>query len=326
MIRPTMNERITSVAVRSLRATPLANALDTLLNKALRADVLPGVQFTEPPGDPGWFGADSAIWYVHSHLSAGLGGFAGLWMEASHPVLARALTEHSMLYQRGADWRISLGRLGQSASFTNAVTFGSVEVAEQASKIVRAMHGRVTGTAPDGRRYAADDPDLLCFAYANLSYGIATAHRRYHPAPLNDEDLDRFFADWAVIAATLGAVDVPTSRRGVEDYFKETVPTLAITDDGLRVLSTFEGTGLDGRARALWAPIRWIGADLLPEWARRLYRYPEVPAPARQALRAVVRTAVIGAHDAVGGSAEHLQALARVATGSHDSMAVTKST
>jgi uncharacterized protein (DUF2236 family) len=124
----TMNPGITSLAARGLRATPLAHALDTFLDKALRADVMPGVQFTDPPGDRGWFGPDSAIWYVHSHLSAGLGGFAGLWMEASHPVLARALTENSMLYRRGADWRTSLDRLGQSASFTNAVTFGSVEV------------------------------------------------------------------------------------------------------------------------------------------------------------------------------------------------------
>ena len=321
MTQLAMNGRIASVAARGMRATPLAHALDTFLNKALRADVLPGVQFTGPSGDPGWFGPDSAIWYVHSHLSAGLGGFAGLWMEASHPVLARALTENSMLYRRGADWRTSLDRLGQSASFTNAVTFGSVEVAEGASKIVQTMHRRVSGTMPDGRRYAADDPDLLRFAYSNLSYGIATAHRRYHPAPLNDDDLDRFFADWAVIAAALGAVDLPTTRRGVEDYFKDTVPALAVTDDGLRVLAPFEGAGLDGRARAMWAPIQWIGADLLPDWARRLYRYPQSSVLAKRAGRAAVRTAIIAAHDAVGGSAEHRQASARVAVASHESVA-----
>jgi uncharacterized protein (DUF2236 family) len=308
-----------------LRATPLAHALDTFLDKALRADVMPGVQFTDPPGDRGWFGPDSAIWYVHSHLSAGLGGFAGLWMEASHPVLARALTENSMLYRRGADWRTSLDRLGQSASFTNAVTFGSVEVAEQASKIVRAMHRRVSGTTPDGRCYAADDPDLLRFAYANLSYGIATAHRRYHPAPLNDHDLDRFFADWAVIAAALGAVDVPTTRHDVEDYFKDTLPALAVTDDSLRVLATFEGAGLDGRARAIWTPIRWIGADLLPAWARRLYRYPETPVLVQRAMRGVVKSAIIAAHDTVGGSVEYRQASARVAVGDRDSMAASSS-
>lgn len=72
----TMNPGITSLAARGLRATPLAHALDTFLDKALRADVIAGVQFTDPPGDRGWFGPDSAIWYVHSHLCVGLAGSA----------------------------------------------------------------------------------------------------------------------------------------------------------------------------------------------------------------------------------------------------------
>jgi len=313
MLTPDLSSTIGGLAGRTLHTTPARGALDTFVNKAVRGGSLAGVQFTEPPGDPGWFGPESAIWYVHSHLSGALGAVAGLWAEAAHPVLARGVTEHSVMYRPDAEWSTLIERLGQSASFVNAVTFGSSEVAERSCKIVRAMHGRVQGTLPTGLPYAANDAEPLRFAYANLSYGMATAHLRYHPAPLDGPELDRYFADWAVIAEALGAVDLPTTRRSIEDYFNDMVPTLALSDDTLRLLAPFEGTNLTGSARLSWSVLKWVWIDLLPDWARRIYRYPELPALVRQPMRAAVRTAVIAAHDTIGGGAEHHQALTRVA-------------
>jgi uncharacterized protein (DUF2236 family) len=303
---------IGGLAGRTLHATPARGALDTFASKAVRAGSLPGVQFTDPPGDPGWFGPDSSIWYVHSHLSVGLGGVLGLWMEAAHPVLARGVTHHSVMYRTDASWDTLLHRLGQSASFINAVTFGSTEVAEQSCKIVRAMHTKVRGTLPNGLPYAANDPEPLRFAYANLSYGMALAHLRYHPAPLGGSDLDQYFAEWAVIAEALGAVDLPKTLQGVEDYFHDMVPSLALTEDALRLMAPFEGKDLTGTARVTWSALKWIWIDLMPEWSRRIYRYPQLPSVARRPMRAAVRTAIIAAHDTIGGSAEHQQALARV--------------
>src|SRR5919108_3494743 len=97
---------------------PLSTMVRALLGRVLGAAVMPGVQYTDPPGDAGWFGPDSAIWYVHGHLSAVLGGIAGLYLEPLHPALAAALVEHSTLCHDDTDWREGLKRLGLSASFT----------------------------------------------------------------------------------------------------------------------------------------------------------------------------------------------------------------
>ncbi|CAM3610037.1 oxygenase MpaB family protein [Smaragdicoccus niigatensis] len=302
-----------NVAGRALRATPVSSALDTFVSKAVRAGSLPGVQFTDPPGDRGWFGPDSAIWYVHSHLSTGLGGLSGLWAEAGHPVLARGVTEHSVMYRPETGWNGIFQRLGRSQSFLTSVTFGSTEVADRSCRIVRAMHGRVNGTLGNGLPYAANDPEPLRFAYANLAYGVATAHRRYHPAPLNDHDLDRYIADWAVIGTALGAADIPTTMRGIEDYFDYIRPQLALSYDALRLIAPFEGKTVTGTAGVTWSVLRWIAIDLLPDWARELFRYPNIPAVVREPMRAAVKTAIIAAQEAIGGGVEYHQAVARVA-------------
>lgn len=52
--------------------------------RTVGADGLPGVQFSEPAGDPGLFGPDSAIWYVHADVAGLVGGLSGLLLGALH--------------------------------------------------------------------------------------------------------------------------------------------------------------------------------------------------------------------------------------------------
>src|ERR1700739_3206267 len=55
-------------SVSSLRKYVLMNLramIDDSYWSMLAAAHLPGEQYTEPVGDPGLFGPDSAIWYVH---------------------------------------------------------------------------------------------------------------------------------------------------------------------------------------------------------------------------------------------------------------------
>jgi uncharacterized protein (DUF2236 family) len=41
------------------------------------------------------------------------------------------------------------------------------------------MHGRVSGTTPDGLAYRADDPRLLDWVHATASFGFTEAYHRY---------------------------------------------------------------------------------------------------------------------------------------------------
>ena len=55
---------------------PTKDAIKESWVRAVGADSLPGVQFTEPAGDPGLFGPGSSIWYVHSDVATLVGGLS----------------------------------------------------------------------------------------------------------------------------------------------------------------------------------------------------------------------------------------------------------
>jgi hypothetical protein len=72
----------------------------------------------------------------------------------------------------------------------------------------------------------------------------------------------------------LGA-EVPSEDRVAAALSPPVVPSLALTEDALRLMAPFEGKDLTGTARVTWSALKWIWIDLMPEWSRRIYRYPE---------------------------------------------------
>ena len=98
-----------------------------------------------------------------------------------------------------------LGRLRRTAAFVAATTFGTVAEAEAAIAQVQRVHRRVKGTAPDGRAYSADDPDLVTFIHVAEVSSFLASSRRYGPRPLTPEQCDRYFEEVAPVALALGA-------------------------------------------------------------------------------------------------------------------------
>jgi uncharacterized protein (DUF2236 family) len=254
----------------------LSAALDPLLHPlrqqikrtylgAFAVDRMPGERYDEPVGDPGLFGPDSAIWYVHADASAVVGGVCGLIWGALEPLTVHGTNTHSAYADD------PLARLGRTASFVVGCTYGSTPVAEAMIENVRRIHRSVTGVAPDGRRYAADDPELLAWVYATQAEGNALAHLRYHPEPLRGADLDRYVAEYAVIAQRLGANALPTTRAELNAYLEGMRPKLAITEETRTVLRfLLTGNGTDPMMRAGSALIGRAAFDLMPAWARAL--------------------------------------------------------
>jgi uncharacterized protein (DUF2236 family) len=167
-----------------------ANVLqDRAFDQLARRRFFKGIEFDAPSGDPGWFGPDSAVWYVHEHVPAlVLGLFAAALIETLHPDFAWMGRDHSRGIERvdgvptgRIDPEGALVRAGHSYSFFMAVAYGSTRSAEQVVRAVSGMHHTVRGVRPDGRRYDADDPETLRWAYATVVWGIAAAHSRYTP-------------------------------------------------------------------------------------------------------------------------------------------------
>lgn len=266
----------------------LRETIDTAFWSAFASAHLPGEQYTDPPGDPGLFGPDSAIWYVHADVSSVLGGIGGLILGSLNEPVMHGTNQFSDFRQD------PVKRLGYTVSFVLGMTYGSTIVADKLAGLVRGMHQQVHGTMPDGRSYDATRSEDIVWVGATQAYCTAQAHRRYHPKPLSGLDLDRYYADYAAISRKLGAADVPASRAEINDYFATMRPRLTISEETLeavRFLRTPYGRDPVGRLgeRALGH----AAADLLPLWAKDLLgwrtRNPVGPVSARAAGLAITR-------------------------------------
>lgn len=251
---------------------PVRSLVTSNLQSAFSASTLPGIQFTDPPGDPGLFGPDSVTWKVHGHPSGIIGGFSALMLQSLHPLPMAGVAEHSD-YQRDP-----FGRLSRTASFVGAVTFGSTDVANAVIAHVNQVHTHINGTAPDGRHYSAEDADLLRWVHVAFGVSILNAHRRYHPFPIRGGDLDRYFDEYAVVAEGLGSTDVPRSRTEVRDYLRDIRDDLesgAQAKEAMTFLMT--PIGDDPVSKGISSLLIQAAVGLLPGWAQKMHGIHRLP-------------------------------------------------
>lgn len=237
-----------------------------------------------PKGDPGLFGPDSISWQVHGDFSSMLiGGISALLLQALHPLALAGVWDHSNFRQD------MLGRLRRTSQFVSGTTFGSRRDAEWLIDKVRAIHLQVVGTAPDGRPYAASDPDLLTWVHVAEVSNFLTAHLRYRNPQLSAADQDRYYAEIAVVAERLGARHVPKSRQAVADYLQGMRPQLLCDDRSREVLRLLlDAPAPSVLARPFGDLMMKAGIDLLPEWASAMFGIRQNPLQ-RQLIRASVK-------------------------------------
>jgi uncharacterized protein (DUF2236 family) len=235
--------------------------------RTVSADGLPGVQFSEPVGDPGLFGPGSAIWHVHSDVVCLVGGLSGLLLGALHQPTMHGTNQHSSYSDD------PLARLGRTASFVNAMTYGSTPVIEKTCDMVRKMHKRVNGEMPDGRPYDANDSDQLIWTGMTQAYSVMRAHLRYHPRPLTGERIDEYYAQYAQFAIHLGATKpVPSTRAEVDEYFRQMRPLLTFAEETAELADFFrQPFGPDPLSKAGSLIIMRAAFETMPGWAQRLY-------------------------------------------------------
>lgn len=241
--------------VRGLLTSPLRSALDS--------SRFPQEQYTEPAGDPGLFGLDSAAWRLHGDPLMIVGGVSALMLQTLHPLAMAGVAEHSDFRER------PYARLSRVASFVAATTYGSTEVATSVIETVKAVHARVVGIAPDGRPYRAGDPELIRWVHVAEVAMFVEAHRRYSPFPMRGRDLDRYYDEVAIVGELLGATDVPRSRAEVEAYFDEIRPELVAGDQARGAIRWIQNPGVGTPPeRAAYLVLVNAATDLLPTWAR----------------------------------------------------------
>lgn len=243
-----------------------------------------GVDYENPPGDPGLFGPDSVCWKVHGDFTSMLiGGISALLLQALHPLALAGVWDHSNFRED------LLGRLRRTGQFISATTFGSHTDAQRLIERVRTIHLNVTGHAPDGRPYAASDPDLLTWVHVAEVSSFLKAHLRYLNPSLPGSEQDRYYAEVARIAEALGARDVPRSRDEVAYYLQALRPQLQCDERSREILHIlFNAPAPSALARPFGALMMQAGVELLPDWASDLFGLQQGPRQ-RELIRLGVR-------------------------------------
>jgi len=225
----------------------------------------------QAPGER-WFAEDRPVRRVHGDSSMFIGGIRALLLQSLHPLAMAAVAEHSDY--RGDPW----GRLQRTSYFLAVTTYGRASDAQQAIARVRAVHQRVTGTAPDGRPYTASDPHLLTWVHIAEADSFLRAHARFGTHPLDQAGRDGYVADMARIGAELGVPDPPRTEAELADRIRGYRAELAATAQA-REAATFLllRPPLPAIARPGYGVLAAAAVSLLPGWARRPLRLPRLP-------------------------------------------------
>ncbi|MFD7066957.1 oxygenase MpaB family protein [Streptomyces sp. NPDC059913] len=224
-------------------------------------------RYAGPPGDPGLFviTPGDPVWRVHGQATGMLtGGFAALMLQSLHPLAMAGVDQHS-------DFRADpVGRLNGTVRFITTTTFGSSAAAREVIGVVRRIHTRVHGTAPDGRPYRADDPDLLTWVHTAEVHSFLAGHQTYAPRRLRltPAECDAYYRRAAPMAEALGARNVPLTFLEAERHLTRLRPELHATEaalDSVRLLRRF---GRTRRERLVVHLLMNASVGLLPDWAR----------------------------------------------------------
>ena len=178
------------------------------------AGVLPGPEHSHDLAiAPG-----SVTWRYASDARAMLGAGAALLLQVAHPTVAAGVREHSD-FERDP-W----GRLLRTLDFVNLLIYGGPDAAARTGRAVREMHKTIKGTAPDGRRYHALEPEAYAWVHATLAEVIVRSHRLFGRR-LSPPELEVFYGEWRDVGRLLGVRerDLPGDWAGFRAYIDRMV-------------------------------------------------------------------------------------------------------
>jgi uncharacterized protein (DUF2236 family) len=234
-------------------------------------------EFLYPPGDPGLFGPDSVVWKVHGDfMSMMIGGISSLILQALHPLALAGVWDHSSFRE---DLK---GRLGRTAFFIAATTYGNTEMATRAISRVRKIHDSLQGVHPDGRVYRVSDPHLLYWVHLTEAYSFLNAHRIYVNPSISETDQNQYFAEMSKISEGLGCLimdehgndQFARTVSSVNQVIKSYFPELEYSDRSKWVVDLLENLPADPKTYVLNRLIIKAGFYNLPDWA-----YPMMDRP-----------------------------------------------
>jgi uncharacterized protein (DUF2236 family) len=219
------------------------------------------------PDDPPWFAPGSASWTIHADVSFPVGGVLALWTQALHPLALAGVMEHSDFAEH------PIRRAMRTGYFVYATTFLPGSEAELLCAQVRAVHERVVGTAPDGRRYAAGDPELVDWIHCALLMSVARVWLLYGDRP-QVSILDSYVAEQARVPLELGDPSPPRSWAELLEHLERHRYQLAVNEQTRWIGAWLARPGLPGTMRMAMPAYRMLhtlAVAAAPRWVRGMW-------------------------------------------------------
>lgn len=278
--------------------------LDDLIRKSIREMVGgggPPVAFLTPPGDRGLFGPESIAWKVHADfISMMIGGISSLILQALHPQALAGVWDHSSFRE---DLK---GRLGRTAFFIAATTYGPTDMADKIINKVNQIHTNIRGLDEFGKPYSATDPHLLAWVHLTETHSFMQSFEDYRVERLSLKEKDQYFLEMKSLGERMGAKDLPSTYSRTNEAIKNYIPELYFGDRAKSILDLLENFPSKLAAKPFIKLISHAGYLNLPDW---VYPFINRPTPSffeRLAVRKSVDLIAIPVREALkDGVAAH---------------------
>ena len=243
----------------------------------------PPTAFFTPAGDPGLLGPDSMPWEVHADFMAMMiGGISSLVLQALHPGALAGVWDHS-------SFRTDLqGRLGRTAFFIAATTYGPTAMANQMIDKVNRIHGHITGTDEFGKPYSANDPHLLNWVHLTETSSFMRAYVRYRNPYVVKADMDRYFTEMRLIGNRLGAANLPDTALDTDKAIAAYVPELHYGERARAIVTLLDEYPSSLHSRPFVRLVSKAGFLNLPDWAFPLINRKVPSAFERNAVQSAI--------------------------------------
>lgn len=155
----------------------------------------------------------SLTWRVAGDARLMAASAYALILQVAHPTIANGVREHSNYAQD--PW----GRLLRTLDYVNLTVYGGPEAAAATGRRLREMHKRIRGTAPDGTKYSALEPEAYAWVHATLADAIVVGHERFGN-PMRLEEIERLWVEWRRLGRVAGVRegDLPDDWAGYLEY------------------------------------------------------------------------------------------------------------
>ena len=247
--------------------------LDDLIRKTIREMVGgssgPPVAFLTPKGDRGLFGPESIAWKVHADfISMMIGGISSLVLQALHPQALAGVWDHSSFRE---DLK---GRLGRTAFFIAATTYGPQEMANKIIEKVNQIHTRITGLDEFNKPYSATDPHLLAWVHLTETLSFLEAYQNYRSPKLTSQEQDQYFKEMKVLGEMLGARNLPDTLKGTQEAIATYIPELYYGERAKSIIQLLDEFPSNLQSKPFVKLISRAGFINLPNWAHAKLKKP----------------------------------------------------